>query len=206
MNILKICLVASNIIFLLLACRVDEPFERVLPPDGSGPNSVYYSIRRIEDSLKLDSIQNGFNGLTIRIWFNCSQTSKGQLITVSQKNDKYEALFFNYYTITDDLKLYKYIIAKQKVIPKSGWKKFIKFIEKSDIMKLPDVHQLKGYLLATTTDPCTATFETSNREMYRLYQYYDPSSVSSKYSEAEKAAKIINYVQNEFSLNLLSSF
>jgi len=64
----------------------NEEFKRDLPDDGMGKGSLFQSLAFISDSLKLDTLENGYDSLQIRLWFVFpGVTFKQQLIILKIK-------------------------------------------------------------------------------------------------------------------------
>src|SRR5437762_516793 len=110
-------------------------FKKEIPCYASGKKDIFYTaIRKFEKIANLDTLENGFDSLQIRIWYNYAKTRSGKKIfSIKRQNKNWTGTLYT--DFTDSIK---------NVIPKSGWSSFMKKLFSDDIMTLPNMDEIKG--------------------------------------------------------------
>lgn len=183
----------------------NQRFTYDVPSDGMGKGSLFESIKLIRDSLKLDTLENGYDSLQIRIWLGYSFTYKQQLIILKNHKGNWNAYYFeikpHYYERTDSLISFEKYVAKKN--PKMLWQDFIKTLYSYKILTLPDYSRIKGYK-APALHGNGIVIEVSDMHSYRLYSYPLPK-LAQEFSEAKNIENILNLLTQEFDIKLLGS-
>ena len=183
-------------IFLLLfrpaVSQVDNSFYKEIPHYKSGEIISYYStIKKYENMFKLDTIENGFDSLQIRVWYHYPKfrTPKNVFILKKQNN-----------TWTTML----YSLDKDSLIiinPKSNLNKVIHNILKNKIMTLPNMDDIKG-LEDGYADGESYTIEISDKNHYRLYHYHVPEIFERKFKDVKRLMNTLKIIRAEFNIPL----
>ncbi|NNV54748.1 hypothetical protein [Limnovirga soli] len=181
----------------------EDLFQKEVPYDGMSKGSLFASITFIRDSLKLDTLEKGFDSLQIRIWLGYSFTSRQQLIILKNSKGNWKSYYYEFnpyyfYREKEDSLLYfeKSIIEKK---PKVSWNDFMNRLYGNQILTLPQYKKIKNYEIPN--DPNYISIEISTETYYRLYQYASPI-FGSKVPEAKYVENIINIITNEFDIRL----
>jgi hypothetical protein len=158
----------------------------------SGEPTLYYSlIRDSEKKLKLDTIENGFDSLEIRIWYNYPKSYIGNRILILKKqNNLWSANLFN--RSKDSIVTMK---------PKSDWNTFLSKLYSYDILTLPDMYEIKG-LEDNWVDGDSYCIEIADKYHYRLYHYHVPEEFKHKFQDVKKMVKILKLLKKEFGIPL----
>ena len=165
--------------------------------------------RRVEGSLGIENLENGYRDQQIRIWLPDSINQekviilkdsgaiwRGMLITLEYV---YESSIQPHVKKRDSLLSIRKV-ASEIISPKSGWKTFIDSLMVLEILTLPDIGKLPGYTFMT--DGVWLTVEIGNNKSYRTYSYeLSPENVQ-RFIEVKKIIKILNLVDSEFRLGL----
>ena len=153
-------------IFLLLfrpaVSQVDNSFYKEIPHYKSGEIISYYStIKKYENIFKLDTIENGFDSLQIRIWYHYPKFRTPKHVFILKKqNNTWTTMLYSF--DKDSLMI---------INPKSNLNKVIHNILKNKIMTLPNMDDIKG-LEDGYADGESYTIEISDKNHYRLYHPY----------------------------------
>lgn len=179
-------------------------FTSDIATDTKGKQSLFESIKLIRDSLKLDTLENGYDSLQIRFWIGYSFTSKQQVIILKNQQGNWKSYYCEYmphYIKNTDSLIYfeKNIINK---VPKSSWNTFIDKLYSYDVLILPDYSKLTDYPIPN--DANGITIEVSTKNSYRLYHYPSPG-LARGFSEARNMENILNLVIQELDIKLLAS-
>lgn len=196
------------ITIILLSCTHSSKnsqimtFKRDLPPDSTGKNSLFASIIFIRDSLQLDTLENGFDSLQIRIWLKYTSDLKQKSIIIKNKKGTWSAYYYEfkpkYYFGTDSLLYFEKHISEK--YPKISWHDFMDKLYRYKISTLPDFTKVKGYYYPATHNDVVA-IEVSTVNEYRLYNYPSPALMT-EFSEAKNVEKILNLITQEFDIFL----
>jgi hypothetical protein len=207
----------SNIIqiiaFLLLfaqGCKAnskDDPKKSVNKEQGNVirrtsvdlTGSIFLKEKRIiEKKLGLNSIENGFEDLQIRIWKGFSQTDYLQLKVFSNNGKTWSAQLYNL-VLHYDKNFDSVVAVTNEVVtktPRTGWKFFTDSLFKLDILNLPDDSKIPNYNISSDSD--LLTVEIAKGNSYRFYSYADIETLSKSIEEARKMEQILKLIQDEF--------
>lgn len=181
------------LLFARLAfCQVDYSFHKEIPHYKSGEIISYYStIKKYENIFKLDTIENGFDSLQIRIWYHYPKfrTPKNVFILKKQNNTWTTML----YSLDKD----SLIIINSK----SKLNKVIHNILKNKIMILLNMDDIKG-LEDGYVDGESYTIEISDKKHYRLYHYHVPEVFERKFEDVKRLMNILKIIRAEFNIPL----
>ncbi len=149
----------------------------------------YTSSKEKQKLLGLDSIENGFDELQLRIWYDVVNVIEQKVVILTYSKEKWSG------------KLY-YIIkpSKQKdVVPKSGWTAFANKLLNLKILTLPDGGNLSE-CGAGGGDGSTYNIELATKKHYRYYGYSEPQDYRGKCWQASNMNKILILLSTELNL------
>src|ERR1700744_4521796 len=82
-------------------------FIREVSLDTKGKGSLLKSLDFIRDSLRLDTLENGYDGLQIRIWYGYSFTYRQQVIVIKNQGGTWSGNYYqfqpHYFKLSDSL-------------------------------------------------------------------------------------------------------
>lgn len=167
-------------------------FHKEVPRYNTGkPSSYYTSIRQYEKKLNLDTIENGFDSLQIRIWYHYPKfRTPKNIFIMKRENNKWTTLLYSY--DNDTLKA---------LSSKTDMNSVVKQILENDILTLPNMADIKG-LHDNWVDGESYTVEVSDKKHYRLYNYHMPEEFKKSYKEAKTMVIILELIQKEFNIPL----
>ncbi|MBN8686675.1 MAG: hypothetical protein J0M10_06645 [Chitinophagales bacterium] len=150
--------------------------------------------------LHLDTIQNGFDSIQLRIWILGGLFGNVDLYILKNVKSKWTAQNYKLFldsNIVNGKDQNKYTngsepfqIVKHRLLkPIIPWSIFIDSLSKLQIMTLPDMDEITGMKI-NSTDAGSIVVEVATRQFYRNYHYSDPVEFAERYTEA----KNINYI------------
>ena len=170
-----------------------NPISRDIPEWYSTSGFTQRADKIVEKLLKLDSLQNGFDSLQIRIWIDCGN-KMCSLIKLEKKMSNWSADFYSYNILySENLSFKIENLRVQTRSPKSGWDIFTSDLIKSNILELPDHSKyLPKYNIPSDADRVKVEISTLNK--YRLYVYPElglNSNISDGPGKLNQALKLI---------------
>ncbi len=177
-------------------------FYKEIAKGTNNKERLLYSLRRSETMLKLDTVQNGFDSIEIRLWFSYSFISSDQLLVIKNKDNNWSGLFYDYRPLfSEDRKSDPVLeIKSRNLFPGIPWTSVIDTLYKNNILTLPNYTQIKDYY--SVNDPDVLSIEVSTRKSYRLYIY--PSPINTKSAETTNIENILNFLAQTFDLKYKS--
>jgi hypothetical protein len=157
------------------------------------------SVRQARDLIGgLDTLENGYDSIQIRIWFGYAFLDTAQLFILKKglKEGWSGALLtFIYKRNEVDSSLYA---KKQflKLTPESGWDNAIQKLKAFGVMTLPDSDRIENY--PDNTDSDGITIEVATKSNYRVYAYYGVDIARKTVPEAQSIDEIQMFIQREF--------
>lgn len=160
---------------------------------------IFKDIRRMASELRLDSIENGFDSLQIRIWLGHSMAIRKNIVILKKINGKWSAQLVTYSEGQKGKTLQLFIEKKtiKSVHPLSGWDVIIKKINALEILTLPNDGDLKDYN-GCGMDGIAYYFETSTKRQYRFFYYCNPEDNVGRFREAKNVLEFASVLENEF--------
>jgi hypothetical protein len=162
-------------------------------------NIFYRLTKQKEKQLNLDAIEDGFDSLQIRIWFEHSFIEDRELLVIKKVNSSWvgELHFlkveWNDSSITETVVQHKEL---QKA-PISGWENFMSKLFRLKIMSLPDISKIPGYGEGLVADGTSFSVEVATNKIYRFYRYWEPGDFP-EYWQVKNMADIIKLIEVEF--------
>jgi len=171
-------------------------FKQDIARSPEGKAELYDNIRVIADSLRLDRIEFGTEGIEIRVWVRYAPTLKHQLFIVKNTASTWKGYYMEFTPHFDSIKkILTYEKSTVEKQPKIGWELFYKKILELDLEKLPDYSKLDNYFLPHHSD--FVVFEYSTSKVYRLFSYASPGFVQGV-TETKKVSKILKLISYQF--------
>ena len=148
--------------------------------------------------LNLEHIQQGFNGLQIRVWGSARDIPKERLVVLTQKDMSWSAdvYYITYPHVQEGNLRFDSVAHKKLPDPKSGWPIFSFNLAKLGIRNLPTVMNIPGYLDDQTTNDYGYHFEIADTSGYRMYMYTEPQN-HKQFDEAIRVTKILDLIDYE---------
>lgn len=170
-----------------------------IPMDKNGkPRSYYKNKEVVEKIIGLESLENGFDSIQIRIWHGYAFNDTSQLI-VFKKNQgnwfgEFFTLIYKYNEKGDSILSINKSVVKRE--PKSGWEVLMKKMLSLDILTLPDYKEIPNYLQVADGD--AVIFEIATQKVYRIYSYQAPNLNKFEHQQAMKIEKVLKLIEDEF--------
>lgn len=173
-----------------------KPFKREIPTYQNGGVDLFYlSAKTKQKQLGLDSLENGFDNLQIRVWYDFALVRERKLIVITNKDTSWTAAVYDLQVDWDGRT--ETILSKKvkRVTPKSGWAAFSKKLLDLQVLTLPDQDDVKGY--GSGLDGRTYNVEVATKKQYRFYGYWEPEEYQDKFWQAKNMADILGLFQQE---------
>lgn len=157
---------------------------------------IFYNLAKAKQKqLGLDSLENGFDNLQIRVWYDFALVRERRLVVITNKDTNWTATV--YYLQVDWDGQTETILSKKvkQVIPKSGWSKFSKELLDLKVATLPSQDDIKGY--RGGDDGRTYNVEVATKNQYRFYGYWEPQEYQTKFWQAKNMADILKLFEIE---------
>lgn len=149
--------------------------------------------------MGLESLENGFDSIQIRLWYGYGYPDTAQLVILTKaKNKEWKAELIDMIYDLDSLDHSLLSISHKKVIgtPNKGWKNFTNALFRCDIISLPDCYKIRGY--HGSMGGRSLIVEIGRCRSYRIYSYSNPASMASYFDEAEKLERALKLIETEF--------
>ena len=173
-----------------------KPFKKEIPKYKNGDVSIFYELAKAKQSqLGLDSIENGFENLQIRVWYDFALVRERKLVVIKNEGANWSATVY-YLQVDWDGKTETILKKKIKQVkPKSGWTVFSKKLLDLQILTLPNQRDIKGYSLGT--DGRTYNIEVATKNQYRFYGYWEPQEYQNKFWQAKNMSDILKLFETD---------
>ena len=157
---------------------------------------IFYNLAKAKQKqLGLDSLENGFDNLQIRLWYDFALVRERRLVVITNKDTSWTATVY-YLQVDWDGKTETILSKKIKqVTPKSGWATFSKKLLKLKIVTLPNQDNVKGY--GGGFDGRTYNVEVATKNQYRFYGYWEPQEYQNKFWQANNMSEILKLFETE---------
>ena len=215
--IFKFSVCVFFVVSSILSCQSQEIYWKNNIPYNSDTAAVreISRIDRREDviryrnlrncALGLESIEQGYDGLQIRIWadhgIKNNDTTEMLLIRSNRKGD-FSAVSYRF-AGSDPGEFMNVSGRFISLAPKSGWVSFLKRPFFRRLFTIPDGNSLENYSL--NTNPFGYQVEVAFHNNYRLYDYYDISDNIHTIPEAKEFVGILKMLDEEFSCTLIDN-
>ena len=173
----------------------ETTIKKEIPIAKKGNLSAFYtSTKHKQLQLGLDSLEEGFNGLQIRIWYDSIYVNKQKLVTILYTDGKWKAKVYRmrstgseYFVFSKDAK---------SLTPKTGWDNFSNRLLNLNILTLPDGMALDN-CGGGGGDGGGYNIEVATKKHYRFYSYWEPQYYHDKCKYARSMIDILNLIEQE---------
>jgi hypothetical protein len=182
-------------------------FEREIPQLKNGePPSYYRNKAGVEKLIGLQSLENGFDSLEIRIWYGYARTDSGQLVILARDKKMWSAKLYMFVYELDQTGSKVQSINKRQVSasPRFGWGQFIDSLFKLSINTLPDQYKIADY--PEYTDGNSAIVEVATKQIYRIYSYKEPFLAQTETIYARKIEQALSFIESQLGFKQLREF
>ena len=152
----------------------------------------------MERHLGLNTLENGFDSIQIRIWYGYAFIDTSQLVILKNNKKEWvaELVTFKYHTDNRIDSVNAIDKTSVKSQPKSGWSNFINKLFSLKITELPDFSKVKNYQDMMDGDDVIVEISTVNS--YRIFSYKEPRHFKERIPEAKSMEMILELVEDEF--------
>lgn len=164
---------------------------------------IFYTLAKAKQrQLGLDSLENGFDNLQVRVWYDFALVRERKLVVITNRDAVWTAVVYDLQVDWDGQT--ETILSKnvKQVTPKSGWVTFSKRLLELKIVTLPNQDVIEGYYQGT--DGETYNVEVASKNRYRFYGYWAPGLYRDKFWQAKNMTEILNLFETE--LGVLSDY
>jgi hypothetical protein len=173
-----------------------KPFKKEIPTYLSGGVDIFYDLAKVKQKqLGLDSLENGFTNLQIRVWYDFSLVRERKLVVITNKDTNWVATVYDLQVDWDGQT--ETILSKKvkQVTPKSGWGNFSKKLLDLKVLSLPNQNDIPSY--GGGNDGRTYNVEVATKNQYRFYGYWEPQEYQDKFWQAKNMADILKLFETE---------
>lgn len=177
--------------------NTSDTFLNYMPKDNH-----IRSIRYYEKQLKLDSLNNGFDSVQIRVRYGAGLAGNDRMVILTNSNGSWTGTVLeiehNYSATTGQFESLSSI--NTLVNPISGWENFINKLFEQNVLTLPDCSALPSFNNYTFADPDAVDVQIATKNTYRFYCYLNPYNFSDEYRDAKNILVILRTIEKEFGL------
>lgn len=123
-----------------------KPFKKEIPTYRDGGVDIFYALAKAKQKqLGLDSLENGFHNLQIRVWYDFALVRERKLVVITNKDTNWTATVYDLQVDWDGRT--EAILSKKvkQVTPKSGWANFSKKLLDLKVLTLPNQDDVPNY-------------------------------------------------------------
>ncbi|MBS1511595.1 MAG: hypothetical protein JST86_12185 [Bacteroidetes bacterium] len=162
---------------------------------GGRYDNFYLLAKGRQKQLGLDSIENGFQDLQIRVWYTIAFSKAQKLVLIINKDSSWTVTVYdmqvNWNGETEKL-LSKTV---RQVTPHSGWATFSKTLADLKIISLPNQDDVEGY--SGGEDGKTYSVEVATKNLYRFYSYWEPQQNQNQFWQAKNMTAMLTLFDDE---------
>lgn len=173
-----------------------KPFKKEIPTFQNGGVDIFYELAKAKQKqLGLDSLENGFENLQIRVWYDFALVRERKLVVITNEDTTWTATVYDL-QVDWDGRTESILIKKVKqVTPKSGWADFCKKLLDLKVLTLPNQDDIPNY--GGGNDGRTYNVEVATKNQYRFYGYWEPQEHQDKFWQAKNMASILSLFKHE---------
>jgi hypothetical protein len=186
-------------------------FTKEIPANKNGQPSISYNIAQLKaKQLNLESLENGYNSLQIRLWY-ADSSEYNHLLVIKQTDSLCSAKMYTMIvdwtpSMTDPIVsgmtpiVPNVKVKKEETLnPKSGWDDFLKKLLALQITTLPNMQNISG-LIDTYKDGESYVIEIATKTQYRFYSYHVPEKFQDQYWQTKNIIEIMNLLRAELGI------
>jgi hypothetical protein len=156
-------------------------------------------INNIAKNIGLPILSGGYLGSYMRIW-GWDSSGKKWVVDLSRNHTDTVCDLLSYTMGTKDGNDYVYIHEQQRVVPRSGWIKFLRCIDSFNIPLLPPDRLPRERKQMTSIS--YVLFEIDQPNEYRFVEYPDPAYFAKEDLSCKVVAEFIEYFNSEMGTNI----
>jgi hypothetical protein len=171
-------------------------FIKEIPVYKDGQEDLFYKLKKQKKKhLKLDNIEDGYDSLQIRIWYDYALLENQDLVVIKCSNGKWEGIYDEMIVKWDATYVTDSVISDKikPYTPKIGWDNFIRELMKLKIITLPNIDYIPG-LIDDWDDGVTYIIEVASKTQYRFYSYHLPEKFENKFWQARNMVNILDLI------------
>ena len=175
-------------------------FKKDIPINKYGQYvSFYREDKEMQKLLGLDSLEDGFNALQIRVWYNLFGKER-RMVEITNKDSVWSAAVYIFRGRTENGTTA--IASKEinQVTPASGWAYFSKRLLDLKILTLPHSFDIDGYAMASPFDGDIYSVELATKNQYRFYDYGNPAMLDRSFWQAKNMVDILQLFKDELNV------
>ena len=173
-----------------------KPFKKEIQTYQNGGLDLFYELAKSkQEQLGLDSLENGFENLQIRVWYDFALVRERKLVIITNKDTTWTATVYDLQVDWDGRT--ETILSKKirQVTPKSGWAHFSKKLLDLKVLTLPNQFDIPNY--GGGHDGRTYNVEVATKNQYRFYGYWEPQEYQDKFWQAKNMTSILSWFEDE---------
>ncbi len=146
-------------------------FVREIPSWFAHNPQLQANFFEIRDKLNLVALENGFDSIYIRIWFDCLGGQGNKIVTFQYSNSKWKINLYSYNIVSKQGIILDVVhLRKERLSPVSEWSSLVKNMFENQVPDLPD-YSTYGSDYTIPTDATGVTVEVATFTQYRVYSY-----------------------------------
>jgi len=153
-------------------------------------------LRYMEKQCGLDSLNNGFDSVQIRVKYGCFLYGSDRLVILKFVSGKWSAEIRELKYDSGDRITQR--IKHEK--PKSGWDSLITRLFNLQILVLPNLEKIEGFKEESVNDGCWVGVEIATKKCYRNYDYSNPDLYTDQLWQAKNVLGILTFLNEEFEI------
>ncbi|MEZ5148415.1 MAG: hypothetical protein R2759_15450 [Bacteroidales bacterium] len=180
---------------------IADSIRKEIPTRSDGEPDLFYQLTKQKESqLILDNLEEGYDSLQIRIWYDYSLTDFRELVIFKYQNDIWEGKHYKYRVDWDFFNRKVTVLEKEfsEITPKSGWEIFTSYLFEKRIIELPDMREIEG-LEDDIKDGVSYSVEIGTKNSYRFYNYHLPGFYTD-FWQAKYMNEILKKIESEFGI------
>jgi hypothetical protein len=175
-----------------------QPITKEIRTDTTSSWNEFNNVRQLSRQLKLEPVEDGFDSLQIRIWFNHSMAKKKHLVIIERQTDEWKGRLYEMNVGYVDTLNYNIVehYNKKNIKPVSGWQQFISELYQYKIQELLGNSGGGADGMAYCVGILTAG-------SYVYYSFWDPEFTKDRNGQSANMVNIIALMEREFKFNPL---
>ncbi|MES2387718.1 MAG: hypothetical protein V4543_06930 [Bacteroidota bacterium] len=161
------------------------------------PDNFYRITHNQARQMKLDSLENGFDSVQIRVWYEDPLSISRQLLVMQRSAGEWSAKSYKMTVLTQDSVEMLTDFVKKDISPLSGWAAMAKNLNKYVMTSLPNMDDIPG-LFDSWKDGETYCIEVATTKQYRFYCYHVPEHFQKRWWQAQNMVGLLNIFEKEF--------
>jgi hypothetical protein len=153
----------------------------------------YQDAKSIGKFLNLDSIENGYDSLQIRLWIYPALLNRRDLYLLKRAKGRWSAMHYVVAVESEsEADRIRYILKDSATVaPMSGWNQFIETVYALDIITLPNMEQIP-INDNIYDDGWNYSIELATKKFYRFYSSMSLKNFKQSIPKQEKWCKLYN--------------